>query len=415
MPDVKALALAAKAAAHEIRLASARQKDEALREIARVLEEKTDAILAANAKDLENAEAAGMPVVMRDRLRLDGPRVAALSEAVLNVAGLPDPVGSYDRASRLPNGLLVGIKRVPLGLIGIIYESRPNVTVDAAALCLKSGNACLLRGGRDALQSNLALAEAIREGLMRAGLPAGAVTLIGDPSRESAAEMMGLTGILDVLIPRGGTGLIRTVMENARVPVIETGAGTCHTYVDAEADLDMAREIVVNAKCQRPSVCNACETLLVARAVAAEFLPRVKEALDAYSVELRGCPETAALLGDSVKPAAEEDWYAEYNDFILAVRVVEDVNEAAAHINQYGTRHSEAIVTGNYFTANRFTGLVDAACVYVNASTRFTDGEVFGLGAEIGISTQKLHARGPMGLTHLTSIQYVIQGEGQVR
>ena len=412
---VKTIALAAKAAADVMRIASTQQKNAALREIARVLEERRGDILAANAKDLQNADAAGMPVVMRDRLRLDETRAAALSAAALGVEALPDPIGSYDRSHKCENGLLLGIKRVPLGLVGIIYESRPNVTVDAAALCVKSGNACLLRGGKDALQSNLALAGAIQEGLKRAGLPPEAVSLIGDPSRESAAEMMGLTGILDVLIPRGGAGLIRTVVENSKVPVIETGAGNCHTYVDAEADLDMALDITVNAKCQRPSVCNACETLLVARQVAADFLPRAKQRLDEFNVELRGCPETVAILGDGAKPATEEDWLTEYNDFILAVRVVGDVREAAAHINRCSTKHSECIVTRNYDTANAFTALIDSACVYVNASTRFTDGEVFGLGAEIGVSTQKLHARGPMGLTHLTGIQYVIHGNGQIR
>lgn len=411
---IRDIALAAKEASDFLRLATTVQKNAALEAIAQSLEQHLDEILTANAKDLENAETSGMPVVMRDRLRLDTKRVAALSTAVRAIASLPDPVGEIEKTIRRPNGLLLQVKRVPLGLIGIIFESRPNVTVDSAALCLKSGNAALLRGGKDAIVTNLALAKAIQEGLQSAGLPPEAVSLIEDTSRDSAMEMMSLTGVLDVLIPRGGTGLIRTVVENARVPVIETGSGNCHIYIDAEADLDMALSIVDNAKCQRPSVCNACETVLVSKDVADDFLPRMKQRLDAHHVELRGCPDAVAIL-PGIRPATEEDWATEYNDYILAVRVVEGLYQATAHINRYGTKHSEAIITKNIFTANRFTDRVDTACVYINASTRFSDGEEFGFGGEIGISTQKLHARGPMGLEHLTSIQYVIHGEGQVR
>ncbi|MDR1736666.1 MAG: glutamate-5-semialdehyde dehydrogenase [Oscillospiraceae bacterium] len=412
---VRELALAAKAASGAMRLAASRQKDAGLICIAEEIERARPDILAANALDVANADRAGMPKVTQDRLRLDEKRVAAIVAAVRAVAALPDPVGGYDKSMKRPNGLLIGIKRVPLGLVGIIYESRPNVTADAAALCLKSGNAALLRGGKEAINTNIAVVRAIQAGLARAGLPPQAVCLVEDTSRESAAQMMGLTGIIDVLIPRGGAGLIRSVVENARVPVIETGTGNCHVYVDGDADLDMALEIVVNAKVSRPSVCNAAETVLVARSAAQAFLPRMKARLDEYSVELRGCPETAAILGESVVPATREDWETEYLDFILAVRVVDGLSQAAEHINRYGTRHSEAIVTTNVLTASRFTELVDAACVYVNASTRFTDGEEFGFGGEIGISTQKLHARGPMGCEHLTTVQYVIQGEGQVR
>jgi glutamate-5-semialdehyde dehydrogenase len=311
--------------------------------------------------------------------------------------------------------MLISKRRVPLGVAGVIYESRPNVTVDIAALCIKSGNACLLRGGREALRSNTILAGLAREALDHAGLPADCVCLVTDTDRSSAVEMMGLAGLLDVLIPRGGAGLIRSVVENAKVPVVETGVGVCHVYVDADADLPMAVNIIVNAKCSRPSVCNAAETLLVARSVAKAFLPEAAKALAPYNVRLHCCEESLAVIGPGGIPATESDWEAEYLDFDLAVRVVEGVDEAIGHIARYGSGHSEAIVTGNYFTAKKFSERVDAAAVYVNVSTRFTDGEEFGLGAEIGISTQKLHVRGPMGLDALTSTQYVIEGEGQVR
>jgi glutamate-5-semialdehyde dehydrogenase len=319
--------------------------------------------------------------------------------------------------------MLIHKRRVPLGVVGVIYESRPNVTIDIAALCIKSGNACLLRGGREAIHSNTILSDLARQALQSAGLPADGCCLIPGTDRSSAVEMMSLSGLLDVLIPRGGAGLIKSVVENAKVPVIETGAGNCHIYVDGDADLAMAERILVNAKCQRPSVCNAAETLLVSRKIAAEFLPLAAAGLAPHNVMLHCCPEALGFLsvssevaaGASFCPADENDWAAEYNSYDLAVRVVGGLDDAAAHISRYGTGHSEAIITQNYHTARHFTERVDAAAVYVNASTRFTDGEEFGLGAEIGISTQKLHARGPMGLDALTSVQYVIEGEGQVR
>ena len=314
-----------------------------------------------------------------------------------------------------PNGLVIGRRRVPLGVIGIIYEARPNVTVDAAALCLKSGNPVILRGGKEAFRSNQAFVSAMRDALEETGLPRDCVALVADTSRESARELMGLTEYLDVLIPRGGAGLIRSVVENARVPVIETGVGVCHVYVHEGADPDMAARIIFNAKTSRPSVCNAAECLLVDRGIARDFLPMAWQLLQTKNVQLRGCPETRAILGDVVVPAQEADWDTEFGDYILAVKVVGGFDEAVDFIAQHGTGHSEAIVTENYSAAQRFLDVVDAAAVYVNASTRFTDGFEFGLGAEIGISTQKMHARGPMGLEELTSSKYVIYGTGQVR
>ena len=317
--------------------------------------------------------------------------------------------------STRPNGLTIGKRRVPLGVIGIIYEARPNVTVDAAALCLKSGNAVLLRGGKEAFRSNQAFVAVMRDALEGAGLPRDCVALVTDTSRESANELMGLTEYLDVLIPRGGAGLIRSVVENARVPVIETGVGVCHVYVHEGADLDMAARIIHNAKTSRPSVCNAAECLLVDRGIARDFLPMAWQLLQTKDVELRGCPETRAILGDFVKPASEADWDTEFGDYILAVKVVGGFDEATDFIAVHGSGHSEAIVTNDYNAAQRFLDVVDAAAVYVNASTRFTDGFEFGLGAEIGISTQKMHARGPMGLEELTSSKFIIYGTGQVR
>ena len=337
-----------------------------------------------------------------------------MANGLRKVAALPDPVGGADAVMRRPNGLSIEKRRVPIGVVGIIYEARPNVTADAAGLCLKSANACLLRGGSEAPLTNCAVVDCL-SAAAEAHLPAGVVQLVRDPSRETAAQMMRLNGYLDVLIPRGGAGLIRSVVETASVPVIETGAGVCHTYVDAAADIPMAAAIVANAKCSRPSVCNACETLLVHEEIAARALPAIAAALEAaHATELRGCPRACAILPQAL-PATEEDWSAEYGDYILAVRVVSGVEEAIAHINRYGTHHSECIVTEHIPTAERFLSAVDAAAVYVNASTRFTDGEEFGFGAEIGISTQKLHARGPMGLHELTSVKYVVRGAGQVR
>ena len=404
----------ARAASYELLTTDTRARDGALLAMADALEANADAILAANERDLAAARAAGRREALLDRLALSPVRIAGMAGGLRKVAALPDPVGGADYAVRRPNGLSIEKRRVPIGVVGIIYEARPNVTADAAGLCLKSANACLLRGGSEAIHTHSAVVDCL-SAAAAAFVPADAVQLVRDTSRETAAEMMRLNGYLDVLIPRGGAGLIRSVVQTATVPVIETGAGVCHTYVDAAADIPMAAAIVANAKCSRPSVCNACETLLVHRDIAARALPAIAVALEAaHATELRGCPQTCAILPQAL-PATEEDWSAEYGDYILSVRVVDGVEEAIRHINRYGTHHSECIVTEHLPTAERFLNAVDAAAVYVNASTRFTDGEEFGFGAEIGISTQKLHARGPMGLHELTSVKYVVRGAGQVR
>ncbi len=404
----------AKASSYELLTTDTKARDGALLAMADALEANADAILAANERDLAAARAAGRREALLDRLALSPARIAGMAGGLRKVAALPDPVGGADYAVRRPNGLSIEKRRVPIGVVGIIYEARPNVTADAAGLCLKSANACLLRGGSEAIHTNSAVVDCL-SAAAAAFVPADAVQLVRDTSRETAAEMMRLNGYLDVLIPRGGAGLIRSVVQTATVPVIETGAGVCHTYVDAAADIPMAAAIVANAKCSRPSVCNACETLLVHRDIAARALPAIAAALEAaHATELRGCPQTCAILPRAL-PATEEDWSAEYGDYILSVRVVDGVEEAIRHINRYGTHHSECIVTEHLPTAERFLNAVDAAAVYVNASTRFTDGEEFGFGAEIGISTQKLHARGPMGLHELTSVKYVVRGAGQVR
>ncbi|MGI5970869.1 MAG: glutamate-5-semialdehyde dehydrogenase [Oscillospiraceae bacterium] len=404
----------AKAAAPKLASLRSKEKNEALLDMGQMLDEMRSEILRANALDMESASKNGMNQVMQDRLRLTDARIDGMIQGIREVAALEDPVGSFVSTVRRPNGLIIGRQRVPLGVIGIIYESRPNVTVDAAALCLKAGNAVILRGGSEAINSNIALGRAMRSALSRCGLE-DAVQVIEDTSHETAVELMKLTSCLDVLIPRGSAKLINSVVENATVPVIETGVGNCHVYVDSSADLDMAANIVFNAKCSRPSVCNAQESLLVARSVANEFLPLVKSRLDEKKVEIRGCPETCAILGNFAVPAADEDFYTEYLDYILSVKIVSDVDEAIAWINEHGTRHSEAIVTSDYFASQKFLREVDAAAVYVNASTRFTDGGEFGLGAEIGISTQKMHARGPMGVNELTTTKYIVYGEGQIR
>ncbi len=407
---------AAKEAARVLAVAGTDLKNRALEAIAMALVRRQKEILAANEIDLQAARANGMIPAMLDRLTLTAQRIDAIVEGVSQVAALSDPIGQVTKMERRPNGLIIGRRRVPLGVVGIIYEARPNVTVDAAALCLKSGNAVILRGGKEAFHSNMILMGIMRDALVSVGLPADCMALVEDTSRQSAQELMNLTGYLDVLIPRGGKGLIQSVVKNARVPVIETGSGVCHVYVDEAADLEMAAEIIFNAKCSRPSVCNAAECLLVHRAVAQDFLPKAWELLKTKNVELHGDPLTREILGEvTVVPATEEDWDTEYGDYKLAVRVVEDADEAMDFIAAHSTGHSEAIVTENYTTAQRFLDEVDAAAVYVNASTRFTDGFEFGLGAEIGISTQKMHARGPMGLEELTSSKYVIYGSGQVR
>ncbi len=414
MKTVLEQAALCKAAAPALAALSTAEKNTALAALAAALETSAQEILAANAQDLEAGRAAGLRPALLDRLALTEDRVRAMAEGIRAVAALPDPVGQTVRGSVLENGLEVSQIRVPLGVVGIIYEARPNVTADAAALCLKSGNAALLRGGKEARNSNLCLGRIMGEALTARGLPAGALQVVEDPDRSSATAMMELTEHLDVLIPRGGAGLIRSVSANSRVPVIRTGEGVCHIYVDAAADPVMAADILYNAKCSRPSVCNAAECVLVHQDVAERFwaaaLPRLAE----KNVELRADAATLARL-PGAQPAAEEDWDREYGDYILACREVAGLDEALAFIAAHGTGHSEAIVTQDYAAAQRFLNEVDAAAVYVNASTRFTDGGCFGLGCEIGISTQKLHARGPMGLEALTSTKFLVRGSGQVR
>ncbi len=408
------LAKQAKEAARQLALYDTEQKNRALLAIAQALEDNIPAILAANARDVESAQGNGVRPTMIDRLRLDEGRVRSMAEGARQVAQLPDPTGNVLETIHRPNGMVIEKVSVPMGVIGIIYEARPNVTVDSAVLCFKAGSAAFLRGGKEAFFSNTQLAKVMRSALEQEGLCPDCVILLDDTSRETAQQMMGLRGYIDVLIPRGGAGLIRSVVENAKVPVIETGTGNCHIYVDKDADLDMAVEILYNAKCSRPSVCNAAESLLVHQDIAAEFLPRAKQKLDECKVEWRGSPRTVAIL-PGIAPATLEDYAAEYNDYILSCKVIDGLDEAIAHIRRYSTGHSECIVTRNEEAARRFARSVDSAAVYINASTRFTDGSEFGMGAEIGISTQKLHARGPMGLRELTSYKYVILGSGQVR
>ncbi len=390
-------------------------KDKALISIADALIENTDYILEENAKDLDAGKANGLSNALLDRLALTPERIKGMADGARQVAALADPCGRVISGGKLKNGLEVTKVTVPLGVIGIIYEARPNVTADSAVLCLKSGNAVILRGGKEAINSNKAVATVMRKAIEIAGLPADSVQLIEDTTRQSSIELMGLSDYLDVLIPRGGAGLIKATVENAKVPVIETGVGNCHVYVDEFADLNMAAEIIYNAKTSRPSVCNAIETILVHKNIADKALPLIKAKLDEKNVELRGCEKTIEILGDSVKPATDEDYATEYLDYILAVKVVNCINCALNHIAKYSSGHSECIVTENYTNAEKFLNTVDAAAVYVNASTRFTDGGEFGLGAEIGISTQKLHARGPMGINELTSMKFIIKGNGQVR
>ena len=409
--DITEAAVAARTASRELAVLSSKKKNDILLSIAKGLREKKQDILSANRTDISEAEKKGLKTSFIDRLRLDEARLEGIAGAIEQVTALPDPIGEVIGGTTRPNGLVIVKKRVPLGVIGIIYEARPNVTADAIALCLKAGNAVILKGGSDAIMSNTAIAEVAAEYGEKAGLPHGAIYLVRDTSREAAGQLMEMTGYIDVLIPRGGKGLIDSVVRNARVPVIETGAGNCHVYVDKSADVDMAVEIIYNAKTSRPSVCNAAETLLVNRDIADAFMPRMIKRLN--TVELRGCEESLRY-GIRIR-ATEDDYYEEYNDLILAVKIVDDVKEAVEHINRYGTHHSDAIVTRDYENARYFKSMVDSACVYVNASTRFTDGGEFGYGAEIGISSQKLHARGPMGLTEITTVKYEIDGSGQVR
>ena len=389
-------------------------KDRALESMAKNLLENADNIIEENKKDLKKAVENGTSKAMLDRLSLDKSRIEGMADGLMQIINLQDPVGEVIGMWNRPNGLQIGQKRVPIGVIGIIYEASPNVTCDAAGLCLKSGNAVILRGGKEAINSNIAIIKALRQGLKEANITEDAVQLVEDTSREVATEMMKLNDYIDVLIPRGGAGLIKAVVNNATVPVIETGTGNCHIYIDSECDFEMAKNIVVNAKTSRPAVCNAAESLVIHEGVAEELLPILAQALRDKDVVLRGDKKAREIVKD-MEEATGEDFYKEYLDYIMSVKVVKDIDEAIAHINKYNTGHSEAIVTKNYENSQKFLQRVDAAAVYVNASTRFTDGAEFGFGAEIGISTQKLHARGPMGLKELTTIKYIIFGNGQIR
>lgn len=404
----------AKAASFELAKLSAKAKNNALCAIAKALRSNMDYIISENLKDIENARANNIREGLIDRLTLNKERIDAMAEGIEQIAALPDPIGEVIGQIKRPNGLKIGKVRVPLGVIGIIYEARPNVTADAAGLCVKAGNAVILRGGKEAILSNCAITKIMQDAGCLNGLPIGSINLVEDTSRDSATALMRLNEYLDVIIPRGGAGLIRSVIENATVPAIETGTGNCHIYVDAGADFDMAKNIIINAKTQRTSVCNAEEKLLVHKEIADSFLPVILSELADRGVEIIGDEYVSRLYPDAT-PATEEDWAAEYLDLKIGVKVVSDIEEAIAHINKYNSRHSEAIITNNYQNSQKFLDEIDAAAVYVNASTRFTDGFEFGFGAEIGISTQKIHARGPMGLEALTSTKYIIYGNGQIR
>ena len=412
--DVQKKARSVKEASAVLYNCSSKKKNVLLKAIAAELRRQVPAILEANNKDLTRARSAGLSSVLIERLALSGKRIDQMIAGVGDIVELPDPVGEIMEKVKRPNGLVIEKIRVPLGAVGIIYESRPNVTIDASALCLKSGNAVLLRGGSEAINTNRTLVNVIKSALKKAGLPKGCVEFIGTTERSAVLEMVKQEEHLDVLIPRGSQKMINYIRAHSTVPVIAHGEGNCHVYVDGRADLAVAEEIVFNAKVQRPSVCNAAEKLLVHEAIAPEFLPRVVRRLRRAGVEIRGDKKTSAMI-ENIVPASEADWFKEYLDLIIAIRVVKDIQEAIVHINRYGSHHSDAIVTKNKKHGERFLQEVDSASVYVNASTRFTDGYEFGLGAEIGISTQKLHARGPMGLKELTSVKYIVHGTGQVR
>ena len=411
--DLNKMGQAAREASRQLALLGEQKKNQVLETVAQELLAKADEIIAANKVDLENAT--NMPEKFIDRLKIDNDRIAAMAEGVRQVAQLADPIGKIDAGWVNYAGLQIEKKRVPLGVVGMIFEARPNVTVDASALCFKSGNAVILRGGKEALQTNIKITKVIRQALEQEGINPDAVQVITETSHELANEFMQLTDYLDVLIPRGSARLIQTVLNTAKVPVIETGAGICHVYVDKFADKKMAVEITTNAKVQRPSVCNAIENLVIHQDVAQEYLPAIADELQKYNVELRGDEKVCEILGDKATLATAEDWDTEYNDYIIAIKIVSSIDEAIDFINEHNTKHSEAIITENYTRSQKFLDEIDATCVYVNASTRFTDGFEFGFGAEIGISTQKLHARGPMGLEALTSTKYVIRGNGQIR
>ena len=404
----------AKAASTEMAKLTAEEKNMALCRMANAIEANTEKILAANALDIEAAKAKGLKASLLDRLALDQKKVQGMAKEMKEVSALPDPIGTILSTWTRPNGLIISQVRVPLGVVGVIYESRPNVTADSASICIKSGNAVILRGGSDALNSNVAIVEILRDALSMTSIPVDAIQIVNSADRKDAQELMRMRQYIDVLVPRGGADLIKTVVETSRIPVIETGTGNCHVYVEEDADLQKATPIVINSKCQRPGTCNAAEKLLVHQKIAKKYLPVVIDELRNNGVEIRGDEETRKIVPD-VKSATEQDWYTEYLDLIIGVKVVKDLDEAIAHINKYGTHHSDSILTADFDKAMRFIKEVDSAAVYWNASTRFTDGNQFGLGAEIGISTQKLHARGPMSVQHLTTTKYVILGNGQIR
>jgi len=404
----------AKVASMQLAQLQTGDKNDALERMAKALESNIDKILEANKKDVDAAKTKGLKSALLDRLALEKRKIGNMARCLREVAALPDPVGAIVSSSTRPNGLIIGQLRVPLGVVGVIYESRPDVTSDAAGICIKSGNAVILRGGSDAINSNIALGEVLRSALSESRVPVEAIQVVSSTERKVAEEFMQMREYVSVLIPRGGADLIKTVVEKARVPVIETGTGNCHIYVDEDADVEKAIPIIINAKCQRPGVCNATEKLLVHKSISNSFLPRIIGALREKGVEIRGDTQTANVVSD-VKMAEEEDWYTEYLDLIIGVKVVKDIDEAIAHINKYGSKHSEAILTSDFDRAIRFMKEVDSAAVYWNASTRFTDGNQFGLGAEIGISTQKIHCRGPMSVQHLTTTKYCILGTGQIR
>lgn len=414
MSDLLSIGKNAKEASYELGILSTEEKDNALFLMAEELINYKKEILEANNIDLENAKEKGISDALLDRLSLSNDRIEDMANGLRDIAKLQDPVGEVVSMWQRPNGIQIGQKRVPIGVVGIIYESRPNVTCDAAGLCLKTGNASILRGGSDAINSNKAIVKALKKGIQRAGLPINAVQLVEDTSREVATEMMRLNKFIDVLIPRGGAGLIQSVVKNSTVPVIETGTGNCHIYIDENADFEMARNIVINAKASRPGVCNAAEKLIVNEKIAKEFLPIIVESLRENNILVKGDEKVKSIIND-IEKVNDEEWGVEYLDYIIAIKIVSNVDEAINHINNYGTGHSECIVTESYKNSQKFLQRVDAAAVYVNASTRFTDGGEFGFGAEIGISTQKLHARGPMGLKELTTIKYIIYGNGQIR
>ncbi len=415
MNYIEQLGEAAKKAKKSIATASTAKKDEILEKIAQNLRKNIDVILSENEKDTAMAKENGITDAMVDRLRLTPGRINDIADACIYLTGLNDPVGEVIEGYTRPNGMRITKTRVPMGVIGIIFESRPNVTVDAATLCIKSGNAAILRGGKEAINSNKILMDIMRKSVEECGLPKDIIQLVEDTSRESSNQMMKANGYIDVLIPRGGKGLIKAVVENATVPVIETGSGNCHIYIDESADIDMAVSVTNNGKTQRPSVCNALETCLVHKSAAEEFLPKLMNEFKKFDVDVRGCDRTREILGDSIKQATELDYATEFDDYIMAVKVVDDIDEAIEHISKYSTGHSECIITNNLKNAEKFQREIDSACVYVNCSTRFTDGGEFGFGAEIGISTQRLHARGPMGLRELTTMKYLINGDGQIR